>query len=131
MPFFDAFPLRALAPRTDLAIVYGRFLVSNSGATLTAVAGDTSAGLTITGAAGIYVLSHKKCRFRMLAIDVQIPVIATVANARQCVQHVPVVNTDDAPSGVLNFNTIENDTATAVAVPVDGSVIEVFGLLGF
>lgn len=130
MPFQDSFPLRSAGPRSDLSWVYGLFVVSNSGATLTASA-DTTAGLTITGAAGIYVLVHKKCRVRFFDLDVQLPVIATVANARQCVQHVAAAAVDDATTGILNFNTIENDTATAVAVPVDGSVIRVLGLIGF
>lgn len=130
MAFEQVYPIFCAGPRSELNIFYGRFTVANSGATLTADA-NTSQGLTMTGAAGIYVLNHPKCRFRMVMLDVQIATIATVANARQCVQHVPVALTDDATTGILNFNTIENDTATAVAVPVDGSVIEVFALLGF
>jgi hypothetical protein len=130
MAFEQTYPLFAFGPRADLSVAYGRFTVSNSGATLTASA-DTIPGMTMTGAAGTYVLNHPKCRFRNLFLDLELPVIATVANARQCVQHVPVAGTDDAPAGVLNFNTVENDTATAVATPVDGSVIRVFGLLGF
>lgn len=130
MPFADSFPLRVAGPRADDTIVYGRFVSSDSGATFTATA-DTMSGMTITGSAGTYVLTHRKCRFRILHLHVQIPTIATVADARQCVQHVPVAATDDAPSGVLNFNTMEHDTASAVSAPVDGSVIEVFGILGF
>lgn len=130
MAFEQTYPLFAGGPRADLTVVYGRFTVSGGGAVLTASA-DTFQGLTMTGAGGTYVLNHPKCRFRMLNLDVQLPVIATVANVRQCVQHVAVAGADDAPSGVLNFNTVENDTATAVAAPADTSTIEVFGLMGF
>lgn len=130
MPFQDSFPLRACGPRSDLSVVYGRFTVSNSGATLTASA-DTTSGLAITGDTGVYVLTHRKCRFRHFSLHLDLATIATVADARQLVMHVPVAGTDDAASGVLNFNTIEHDTASAVSEPPDGAVIVVFGILGF
>lgn len=130
MAFEQVYPIFAAGPRSELSLHYGRFTVSNSGATLTA-SSDTSQGLTITGAAGIYVLNHPKCRFRMVKFEVQIATIATVANARDCIQHVPVAATDDALSGVLNFNTTDYDASAVVTAPVDGSVIEVFAVLGF
>jgi len=129
----DSYPVFASGPRTDLTIVYGSFVVSASGATLTASA-DTMKGLLITGAAGIYALAHPKCRFRSVEIKVLLPTIATVADKRDVVQHVGVAATDAAVDGVLNFNTQEEDQTTgvnAVLAPVDDSVIEVFGIMGF
>ena len=130
MAFEQAFPLFAAGPRSDLTVFYARFVVSNSGATLTAST-DTSTGLTMTGAAGDYVLAHPKCRFRNLLLEVELPDNTTAANVRQCVKQVPVAGTDAPQDGVLSFTTVENDTATAVAAPADGSVITVSGLLGF
>lgn len=129
MPFAESTPLRVASPRSDITVVYGRFTASASGATFTPTL-DTMAGMTITGAAGVYVLTHRKCRFRMFAMHVNLPTITTDAAKQIVVQHVAVAGVDDAPAGVLNFNTTDPATG-AESTPVDGAQIEVIGLLGF
>lgn len=130
MAFEQCFPVFAAGPRTELNFFYGRFTVSNSGATLTASA-DTSQGLTMTGASGTYALAHPKCRFRMVNFNVTVAALGTATVQREVMQKTGVALTDGPTDGVLNFNTIESDAGQTVAVPADGSVVEVFALLGF
>lgn len=130
MPFVDTYPVRAAGPRTDLCLVYGRFTITNSGATITAST-DTTPGLTITGDNGVYVLTHKKCRYRQMKIDVLIPALAAPTTQRSCALKTSVAGTDDAGTGILNFNTVENDATQTVLEPIDNSQFEVIGLIGF
>lgn len=127
MPFADSFPLRARGPKSDLSVVYGRFDVSNSGATITAQEGKTCKGLAITGSAGSYVLAHTPCRFAEFFIKVRPADNTTVSETR----HVVDADDQDPSDGTFAFVTQENDSSPAVAAPVDGSEIVVFGLMGF
>lgn len=127
MPFVDSFPLRARGPRTDLCVAYGKFDVSNSGATVTAIASNTSSGLTVTGSLGTYTLNHPKCRFATFYIKVNPADATTVTQVR----HVVTFDDQDPTAGTYIFNTHENDSSPVVAAPVDGSEIEIFGVLGY
>ncbi len=131
MAFEQAYPIFALGPRTDLNVVYAKFIVSSTGTVLTPTA-DSCPGITIASSgSGVYVLTHPKCRFRSLDIQVLLPTIATVASRREVVQHVGVAGTDTAKEGILNFNTQNQDATPIVAVLIDDSEVQVMGLLGF
>ncbi len=128
MPHGQGFPLFASGPRSDLEVGYLKFEVGAAGA-VTVVPGQTTAGFSISAfSTGVATLTHPKCKFILpLNKEVRPDVLATVANHRT----ITFSDDWDPTTGSVVFNTREDDTASAVANPVDGSEVVMAFLYGF
>lgn len=120
--------LRNLFPRLfgmyrEGGLIVGKFTVSNSGATLTPVAGDSFPGLTAAGDTGVYTVTLAGGARKITVVGQPHATAGTEANAREV-----YVTSVAASTGAVVLQVVNPATeavAPAIADLVDGSILTI------
>jgi hypothetical protein len=125
--------LRFLFPRLmgmykEGGLIVGKFLVSNSGATLTPVAGDSYQDLSASGDTGQYVVTLRggARKLTVVAVHATLMDLDDPTDVRQV--YVDEETGIDAAAGTIPLTVVTNGTeavAPAVADLPDGSVLTI------